>query len=532
MTHADPLGRTSEPAPSEPVPVPAVLPLASPPRVTTAAAIALQRAIGNRAFAALIASRPARPRLLRAWIPSGKPPIERWDVGLNGRIWHFDPETNEYFYTRDPNFTVTEILPEDSDEAETATKVRLPEGEDMDWLADLKTFAGKRREASRWGDWLPQQLHRTVVLSPVTDTNLAACIKGIFTNDPGLLRAPLKNMLKAKAPADGKPLTELATTVHKRTKELLDYFGWRLGKSDKEIKYSASPAKYVRTDPSGDNAASTAGAIAPFEAELKRAIYNNIGNYMESEEGFDETSGFSTRAPEKALGVQAEAVNRGGLWLHFTTRTDEKDRSVVNGAFTILDKLMGITAKEMADDLLKHIGGDMSEALTALASTTSGTLPDRELVENLSKEAQKHQNLEQLVSYWDAVIKAWKRAMSAGTIHLVLDHSGIKDAFGYSSENKATPATLMEGKDEVFKRGQRIVINLDSALPEDIVVTIAHELAHAIGFNPTGHDPHGHFSDIRRYKAAEATYGSNLLFDAYYFETLVKRLGKRLEKKD
>ena len=65
------------------------------------------------------------------------------------------------------------------------------------------------------------------------------------------------------------------------------------------------------------------------------------------------------------------------------------------------------------------------------------------------------------------------------------------------------------------------MINVES---KENMTTLAHELAHVIGFNPTACDASGHFADSKKYLDSEARYGPKLLFDAYYFEVLFKKL--------
>lgn len=92
---------------------------------------------------------------------------------------------------------------------------------------------------------------------------------------------------------------------------------------------------------------------------------------------------------------------------------------------------------------------------------------------------------------------------------------------------EATPANMMTGpaeqggKEPGLPDSTYVLINVDSP---DNIVTLAHELAHVVGYNPTGVESSGHFTDSTSYQQAEAEYGPKLLFDAYYFEVLFRRL--------
>jgi hypothetical protein len=229
---------------------------------------------------------------------------------------------------------------------------------------------------------------------------------------------------------------------------------------------------------------------------------------------------------EETLRLQEHHENYQGLRLHFTRRTKGQDdlRMVKASCDQLASTLKKHKPEEMARDMLENLSRDFNAALDVLVETT-GAKASASTRSDTAETARKSVDYEQLVAHWTQVIAAWDNAMKAGTIHVIFDRASLADVSGYSSPSAATPETLMTGKAEVFADAQRIVVNLDShEEPAEVVVTLAHELAHALGFNPTDMDAHGHFTDVTEYKKAEATYGSKLLFDAYYFETIIRRL--------
>ena len=121
------------------------------------------------------------------------------------------------------------------------------------------------------------------------------------------------------------------------------------------------------------------------------------------------------------------------------------------------------------------------------------------------------------------MISRWNQLLRMPVV-IVFDCAGSKEDFGKTSKNdKATPENLMAGKGEGLPVNPSVLINLEAG---SLLITLAHELAHVIGFNPTGANDIGHFADSGKYKELEGKYGPKLLFDAYYFETLVDRISR------
>lgn len=255
---------------------------------------------------------------------------------------------------------------------------------------------------------------------------------------------------------------------------------------------------------------------------LHRAIWHYIGDYMEDEAGFETSTGFAGSLPKYALGMQREVMRVGGFYLHFTGRTKHSDIARIVGVVHQLDTTVrGIQPDQLADTIIAHFRDDTSNALDTIEATTQGTTHD----DSKGKIAQDSRNVEKakIRAYAAAVIARWTQAAMTGKIHIVFDRAHLVDAYGKSSANTdATPANMMTGDQASIDKGQRITINLDSENLDRIYITLAHELAHAIGFNPTGMDPHGHFSHLDRYMEDENDFGSKLMFDAYYFETLIQ----------
>jgi hypothetical protein len=318
-------------------------------------------------------------------------------------------------------------------------------------------------------------------------------------------------------------MTELSATVRKECVDILRALHkWTWKDAVDGRQQFGGEAIFVEATEAGGDARSAGGASEMLRSAVLRAAYRHVGDYIEVEEAFGK--GFGQLPKQETLQIQEHHENHRGLWLHFTRRTRaQTDLPMVRASCDQLAELLQEAPEVMAKDMLANLGADFNAALDALTATTGAVASGSQRSETAAN-AGEIVKYEQLVSLWTQIILAWRNALNAGTIHVVFDRSELTDAFGYSSPSDATPKTLMTGDAGVFTKGQRIVVNLDALKQADVVVTLAHELAHALGFNPKGMDAHGHFTEIAKYKEAEKTYGSKLLFDAYYIESIVRRL--------
>ena len=521
------------------------------PRLATPeAAIAVQRAIGNRAFATLIGAggqRAGRTMLQRVWQKTDQPGIEKWHEAVQGRIWFYNRQTKKYYYE-----------PEEG--------AQPPEGADEDWETDLDKYKGKEKPFHYCVEWMTDDMrHKEDPLSqttkesatkpepatdPVVEQHHLTCLTALFTDNAELLRKPLAIMLNAKGDPEGKLMRDLSETVRRESIDILRaHHKWKwttekkgdeteeepqeksegiqsVGSMPARLRFGDESQTFVDAQTDGNDAKTAGGAILMLYAAVQRAAFRHLGDYIEVEEGFNlTTGGYEPKPMAETLQLQEHHENYRGLWLHFTRRTKAPDVRMVKASCDQLAMALARGPDEMAVDMLKNLGTDFNAALDVLTKTT-GAKGSWSTARETSETARNSVKYEHLVAHWTQVVAAWQNAMKAGTIHVVFDRASLADAFGYSSPSEATPETLMKGDARVFEKGQRIVVNLDSQKESaEVVVTLAHELAHALGFNPTGMDPEGHFvKDVTRYEEAEATYGSKLLFDAYYFETIIKRL--------
>jgi hypothetical protein len=133
-----------------------------------------------------------------------------------------------------------------------------------------------------------------------------------------------------------------------------------------------------------------------------------------------------------------------------------------------------------------------------------------------------------------------------GKIRILIDQAKYKKVYGGAgaSDNKCIPAKLFSDNcqaDEIIR------INIDAngmidttgELSSMFATSLAHELAHIIGFNPTGSDkPNkakaGHFTSIDSFSELEEVKGPEkhelpkLWYDAYFYETLYGALKTKL----
>jgi hypothetical protein len=128
-------------------------------------------------------------------------------------------------------------------------------------------------------------------------------------------------------------------------------------------------------------------------------------------------------------------------------------------------------------------------------------------------------------TYAENICRAFTSCISSGKLNLVIDDAIYKDIGGDTkkSDNNCTPTKLFSNACEAH---EIIRINISSTGMLDIFPsTLAHELAHIVGFNPTGNNDGGHFSEASMYGFKLETDGlPSLWYDAYFYEVLFTEL--------
>jgi hypothetical protein len=252
------------------------------------------------------------------------------------------------------------------------------------------------------------------------------------------------------------------------------------------------------------------------------------------------------------LGTTVKSTNIFGFKVHFMRGTDESDENMVAEFIGRIHKaITGISPEEIATQAFDNFTGIAQGALD-LKDKTTGKPSKKKVNTAAVKNVASSVTRERILMHTQRVVSRWQAAAN-GNIHVIVRRAKLKTAFGLSSvSGRATPDNLMGAKpashgsmDEEQKQGsapreyeetnkegldetQRVDINLDAmGSPEEFANTFAHEVAHSIGFNPTGMDNSGHLPDNMEYASDENGLGPKLLFDAYYFEMLMARLRSR-----
>lgn len=346
-----------------------------------------------------------------------------------------------------------------------------------------------------------------------------ALMHALDANDASLLHEPIAAELRAKEPSK-KGLTDFAKQVLKFAKDeiLAGMHKWTWSDVDEDgnFRYGTSLTHVVGNSKS-NTYSSVNGADEVMRVAFLRGIWAKYGGYFEEE-------AFNPQDKEWSLDTRAKSVVVGGFVTHLTGRA-EGDEALVVDALSHVVKLMGsIDPEAFAKYILKTKLEVMGEALHR-KDVATGNPENVELNQAIAVNASKMTTEKEAIPYAIGVVNRWKAA-SNQTIHLVFDRARLKDVYGQSKYNKeATPANLMKDGTEGLTEKQRVTINLDATgSPKEISVVALHEIAHSIGFNPSDCDATGHFKASGKYEELEATFGPKLLFDAYFFETLMERL--------
>lgn len=233
-------------------------------------------------------------------------------------------------------------------------------------------------------------------------------------------------------------------------------------------------------------------------------------------------------SPETVLDL-GDQITIGNMTVRFTPRVPSSRRGdCVALIETFREVIAGLDAIRLKAAVMHDMTPTFSRALQE-KNKGLGHAPNVEGSTEVAAEIAKSGTLteEKLTAYAAATVRRW-HALLNSRVTVVFDAAGFAEVYGKTPTlAEATPANMMTGpaeqggKEPGLPDSTYVLINVDSP---DNIVTLAHELAHVVGYNPTGVESSGHFTDSTSYQQAEAEYGPKLLLDAYYFEVLFRRL--------
>jgi hypothetical protein len=399
------------------------------------------------------------------WIPHEQnPKVVKWDSNIRGKRWYYDVIQNKYYYIIEDRTDVTEIV-EDN------------EYHDFDF--EEKAFS---EDFGVLEYMTPQQ--RLEYLLAVYDPN----------GDSDLLYAAAGILLSGGTGKLYQQANPMLVSVYR-------------GYLDKgKTKYDAL-----------NNA--TWRSLVPEIQHLKETTkLDSTDNILE------------------------KGANIGSFVIYFTKRVEQADKPKADPSFGMLHKLSKFLNNPVAlkDFILKDMEPDFTAALKAKHQSEgegsyfnhgSYVEDGRHIPEYSKSIAESLRNSDgngKILEYSKAIVRSWQALISRRII-IIFDKPGVPGVYGQTPgiEAKSSDA-LMNTNLENFTglpAEPLTLINLENE-PLEIFKTIVHELAHAIGFNPTDHGDTGHMGTTSEYAEEEKTYGPKLLFDAYYFETLAERIIK------
>lgn len=436
--------------------------------------------------------------------------IYKWDQVINGRQWYYDTATKKYYF---------EVL--DMDVFFGA----MVEGDWRDYLSlggkvefskeAIQQKLKKVKPSAHFGAYFTKEdsaLEKFPVPDvPITDQATVACLNLL---NPNTKKSAFVEMLLGEK----KVQPSFLKTIMDSLPQLLQKKGITIGILEKVLTIGDD---YCVLKEEGYFEAEVAkGKMQPLVQNkivpmINEAIWFHILPQIQKEsEESSEGGGLLGEWQEKIANFE----------IKFTNRVPKEKYEVGMEAVILLHKKL--TALSDPDHLLELMTGGMQEDFFSTLEQKDISIGNKE--GNKNKEISEEiflgisEQKEKLSAYAKSVCIRWGHFLKKKLV-VVFDSAGLKTVFGKTPAIKgATPENMMQQEDTGLESNALAVINLDShETSEAVFITLAHECAHMVGFNPTDHEESGHFTDSNEYKEKEKEFGPKLLFDAYYFEILM-----------
>ena len=458
--------------------------------------------------------------LQAVWEPDAeREDLYRWDAVIDGKQWYYDASTNKYRYVVVDEQALTFAGLND------AFEVDDEEIEDLDLMTGkVKTQANKDLSYGFYfnaaDDDALQRFDLSSLKQKLTDQASVHCLNYIFMEDS------LELEKAAAAEIGNEKAVFYSATASFALKTTFDA---KLADTHFSIRhdnganlFGLGPDQYGIED-GGYWVSRTEAAKLILRRLLRPAIWaamnHEIGSIVSEKK---------LESAETALDLEGQ-IAVGNMTVRFTPRVERSRRGDCLALVRMFqDVIARLDTRQLQAAVMEDMSPTFSEALQE-KNKGLGHSPDAARSNFVAEEIAKSGTLteEKLTAYAAATVRRW-HALLDSRVMVVFDAAGFAEVYGKTpSLPEATPANMMTGPAEEAGREPGlpdetyVLINVDSP---DNIVTLAHELAHVAGYNPTGVEPSGHFTDSTSYQQAEAEYGPKLLFDAYYFEVLFRRL--------
>jgi hypothetical protein len=265
---------------------------------------------------------------------------------------------------------------------------------------------------------------------------------------------------------------------------------------------------------------SSNGAAEEMLNLLRMSVWKTVPLFFDSELGYKDKDN-----PVADLSLLRKKVTINNLNLYFSQNSSEQDmQRAIKVVETFIDKIRSINAPQLLEMLTINFNNYSKKALTSLVETT-GINETKESISNTADKlvSSNEANKFNFAAYADTTVVRWQTLLKQTHFNIVFYKAGITNVFGLNGSVPVSTADFVENNLDAISGKQRLIINL-SVDDENMLTTIAHELAHSLGYNPEGVNNSGHFGSIGEYLKEEAGYGPKILFDAYFFETLFNEM--------
>jgi hypothetical protein len=233
--------------------------------------------------------------------------------------------------------------------------------------------------------------------------------------------------------------------------------------------------------------------------------------------------------PNYSVGLLRGHSERCGIHLHFTTRTDREDAEpCISALATLISTINDLGSPQSGETKLFHcLKANLARLTQSAIERYARSVEKPHLAvgaDRIGSDIASATNDPELRAWATAALRRWRTQLFASgeaLIHVMIDRAALPKAFGgVGYDGDAKPAAFMSGA--LLRRMPTVRVNLDATGHDEMMVTLAHEIAHALGCNPTGCEASGHLAAPSGYRTTDgATHIPKMLFDAYFFEALV-----------
>lgn len=233
-------------------------------------------------------------------------------------------------------------------------------------------------------------------------------------------------------------------------------------------------------------------------------------------------------AREPIPGVLDAPTKIGGITLYFSRRVlTAKKRLIYSHVALLRNEILHANVEQIAEKMGTEIEAIFTHTLKSWNLSTQKGHSDEDIESGLEDRVIP---VEDLIGYLNRAKLSLIHALTSGKLKIIVDSAKTKDSYGAASQSGTHPGHVMGStvQEVLSGHGPNVIrLNIDATTIKQFKTSLAHEISHIAGFNPTGTPDSGHLESIAEYFENDEKGGlPRIWFDSYFFETLYVRYMK------